>query len=283
MNPLNFAISLVVLSGLFHALWNICTKKSINKEAFLFSVQLTSLIVFAPICLPQIINGSFSTTALLLFAATAFIHGLYFVLLARLYTIADLSQTYPIIRGSSLIIIPLCGVIFLGEKVSLIGWTGIAIIIAGIVSISKIKLSRLNHQILILSLCVGVSIALYVLVDKMALKYVDPVTLNQIGTAGNIIILLPFILQNRIQNLKNEWSKNYKLILIGAFLAPSSYMIFLYAINTSPVSILAPIREIGTVFGAIIGVFFLKESNGRNRIISSIIITSGMILLGLFN
>jgi drug/metabolite transporter (DMT)-like permease len=49
------------------------------------------------------------------------------------------------------------------------------------------------------------------------------------------------------------------------------------------VSILAPIREFGTVFGSIIGVLFLKEKNGKNRIISSIIIFGGVLLLALSN
>ena len=266
------AITIVVLSGFLHSLWNVCTKKSLNKESFLFSVQFVSFIIFAPICLPKILEGNFSANAWFLFLASAAVHGFYFILLARLYTISDLSQSYPIIRGSSLFIIPLCGVMFLNESISIIGWIGIAII-----------LSRLNYKILVLALCVGLSIASYVIIDRFALKYIDPITLNQIGTAGNIVALLPIILHHKLRTFKQEWSLNYKAILIGAILAPSSYILFLWAIETAPVSILAPIREIGTVFGAIIGVFFLKERNGKSRIISSIIITVGMILLGLFN
>lgn len=279
----NFAILLVVTSGLFHALWNICTKKSINKEAFLFSVQLTSLIAFLPICLPLIMKGNFSNSALLIFACSALAHGFYFLLLARLYTISELSQSYPIIRGSSLLIIPLCGVIFLGEKISVIGWIGISIIICGIILISEIRLARLNNKTLLLSLGVGASIALYILIDKIALQYIDPVSLNQIGTLGNVIILAPIIFHHRLKTFKNEWKINYKLILIGAVLAPSSYMLFLWAIKMAPISVLAPLREIGTVFGAMIGVYFLKESNKKNRVMASVIITCGMLLLGFFH
>lgn len=282
-NTLNAAILLVTISGLLHALSNICTKKSINKEAFLFSTQLISLIIFLPICLPLIMKGNFSNFALLLFACSALAHGLYFLLLARLYTISELSQTYPIIRGSSLLIIPLFGVIFLNEKISAIGWIGISVIICGIIFISEIRLSRLNHKTLLLALGVGGSIALYILIDKMALQYIDPITLNQIGTLGNVVILAPIIFHHRLKTFKNELSKNYKLIIAGSLLAPSSYMLFLWAIKMAPISVLAPLREIGTVFGAMIGVYFLKESNGKNRIIASIIITCGILLLGFFH
>ena len=206
-------------------------------------------------------------------------HGSYFILLARLYTIGDLSQVYPIIRGSSLMIIPLFGAMFLGEHLSILGWMGIALIIIGIFCISELKLSDLNHKVLFLSLTVGASIALYIVVDRLALDHTDPLTLNQIGTVGNIFALLPIVLRGKAQNLKQEWKLNYKAILIGAILSPISYILFLVPLSMAPISTLAPIREFGTVFGAMIGVLFLKEPNGKNRIISSIIITGGMLFL----
>lgn len=46
-----------------------------------------------------------------------------------------------------------------------------------------------------------------------------------------------------------------------------------------PVSQLAPMREIGTVFGTLMGIFILQEPQGRNRIIASILITIGIIML----
>jgi uncharacterized membrane protein len=38
-------------------------------------------------------------------------------------------------------------------------------------------------------------------------------------------------------------------------------------------------REIGTVFGTLMGIFILQESQARNRIVASIIITVGVLLL----
>jgi drug/metabolite transporter (DMT)-like permease len=272
-------ISLVLLSGFFHALWNVLTKKSLHKESFLFSVQLLSFAAFFPIFFHNFLQINFTPTACALFLFSMLAHGFYFVILARLYTIGDLSQTYPIIRGSSLLIVPLFGVIILHEHLSWLGLIGVAMIISGIFTISEIKLSLLNRKIFSLSLLVGASIAAYVVIDRLALNHTDPITLNQIGTLGNILALLPFVLKEKSKNLRHEIKSNYKSILIGTFLAPASYMIFLYAISMAQISILAPMREIGTVFGAIIGIFFLHEPNAKSRIISSIIITVGVILL----
>ncbi|MBU6141253.1 MAG: EamA family transporter [Proteobacteria bacterium] len=273
--------SLVLLSGFFHALWNVCTKKSFHKESFLFSTQVVSFAVFFPLFFRGIVAVDFTPKISLLFLCSMLAHGFYFIILSRLYRVADLSQAYPIVRGTSLTIIPLFGVLVLEEHLSILGWLGIVIIIAGIFAISEIRLSRLNLKILVLALCVGVSVSVYVSIDRLALFHCDAVTLNQIATIGNILALLPFVLRERSKNLKFEWSKNYRMILVGSFLAPVSYMIFLFALNMAPISTLAPMREFGTVFGALIGVLFLKEPNGRNRIFSSITITVGVILLSL--
>lgn len=45
-------------------------------------------------------------------------------------------------------------------------------------------------------------------------------------------------------------------------MAPGGYLLFLLALTMADVAVLAPIREIGTAFGAILGVWLLKESRG---------------------
>jgi drug/metabolite transporter (DMT)-like permease len=65
----------------------------------------------------------------------------------------------------------------------------------------------------------------------------------------------------------------------GGVLAPGGYILFLKALQLMPVSQLAPMREIGTVFGTFFGVFLLNEPQGRNRIIASVVITAGIFLL----
>jgi uncharacterized membrane protein len=51
------------------------------------------------------------------------------------------------------------------------------------------------------------------------------------------------------------------------------------ALEIMPVSQLAPMREIGTVFGTILGIFLLKEPQGLSRISAAVLITLGIILL----
>lgn len=80
--------------------------------------------------------------------------------------------------------------------------------------------------------------------------------------------------------LKEEWKVNWKIILLGALFVPGAYALFLYAMQLAQVAQLAPLREISIVFGAILGMLFLKETQGKRRIVSSLIIVLGITVLG---
>jgi len=197
-------------------------------------------------------------------------------LLAKTYSLGDLSQAYPIMRGISPLLVPLLAVLLLNEHLLPIGWLGIACIVMGIVLVGGIKKKAFNKTMLY-AIGVGILITGYTLVDKLALKYVSPFTLNEFTNIGNFLVLTWIALHSGA--IRREWKLNWRTIILGGILAPGGYILFLKALELMPVSQLAPIREIGTVFGTLFGVFLLKEPQGTSRIIASIIITFGIILL----
>ena len=54
----------------------------------------------------------------------------------------------------------------------------------------------------------------------------------------------------------------------------------LYAMSIAQVSYILALRQISVVLGALMGVVFLGESYGRVRIIGSLIIFTGVFILG---
>jgi drug/metabolite transporter (DMT)-like permease len=82
--------------------------------------------------------------------------------------------------------------------------------------------------------------------------------------------------------VRAEWKLNRRNILLVGIFAPGGYLLFLFALSLAPVSHMAPMREIGTVFGSIFGIRLLRESGGVRRIVGGILITAGVISLGLF-
>ncbi len=271
-------ICLVLISGFFHALWNVAAKKSRNKTAFLFSIQCLSLTAFFPFIWTELSHFSWQWQAAGLFALSSLIHGLYFLVLSRAYSIGQISQVYPIARGTACLAAPFFGVFLLNEHLTPIGWLGIIFIVTGILTLGNFRLKQAIHGHVQLAMMMGLTISAYILVDKLALNYGSPLFINWIGTIGNIIIMTFFL--KRRSTLLREWTVNWKLILIGAVLAPLSYILFLWAAQLGQMAQLSPIREIGTVFGVGIGVIFLKESQGKQRFWASCAVMLGILLLG---
>ncbi|MFD2332797.1 EamA family transporter [Cohnella sp. GCM10020058] len=276
------AVACVLGSGFLHAVWNLFTKKSQDKNAFLWYCQLVALIVFLPWTLQEWAGGALLGIGGLAVAGSMALHGLYVRLLASVYEAGDLSQTYPIMRGTSPLLVPLAGILLLHEELSAIGWLGVAAIVAGILGLSNVRLVRGTKfgKAPLLAFAVGVTISAYIVVDKVALNYIPAVMLNEATNVGNLVALT--WVAWRSGHMTAELKANWKTILLGGILAPGAYILFLSALALASVTQLAPMREIGTVFGAALGLWLLKEKQGIRRLATSLLITSGVIVLGIW-
>ena len=106
-----------------------------------------------------------------------------------------------------------------------------------------------------------------------------PLVLIEATNIGNALVLLPAVL--RSGRVKPEVRRHKWRMLLGGIRMPSGYLLFLFALSLAPVAVLAPMREIGTVFGAALGIAVLKEKGGARRRLSSCLITAGVIALGI--
>ncbi|HTG71069.1 MAG TPA: DMT family transporter [Candidatus Udaeobacter sp.] len=277
------AFLLVLSSGFLHSIWNLYTKKSINKNVFLWFCQLVAILILMPWAIMEWGNTSIQSTGWWVILLSIFLHGLYTILLAAAYSVGDLSQVYPIMRGTSPLLVPLLGVTLLNEKLTLLGWIGVVSIVAGIALLSNIKFKRSESSSLkapLLALAVGICITSYIVVDKIALNYVSAVVLNEITTIGNLLALSWAAFKSG--GMQKELKINWKFMLLCGLIAPGGYLLFLFALTLGPVAQLAPMREIGTVFGALMGIFILRETQGARRLFSSLLITLGVIILGVW-
>lgn len=280
------AVLLVLGSGFLHSLWNLYTKKSIDKNVFLWFCQLVAVVLFLPWAIIEWDGSRLSGEGLVMVLASMALHGLYVVLLAAAYSAGDLSQVYPIMRGTSPLLVPLLAVTLLGQSLSAAGWAGVGLIVVGIAWLSNIKLGKATARAPapwkapLLALAVGVCIAGYIVVDAAALDYVPAVVLNEATNIGNLLALSWAAL--RSGGMRKELRANGKVILLGGVIAPGGYLLFLFALSIAPVAQLAPMREIGTVFGTILGILILREQQGARRIAASLLITLGVIIIGVW-
>ncbi|WP_449290081.1 SMR family transporter [Paenibacillus chungangensis] len=275
------AVILVLCSGVTHAVWNLYTKSSSNKNVFLWLIHVLGIVLFLPFLIHDIWQGV-PLQGYLFMAMTFLFQMSYAFFLPKAYERADMSQAYPIMRGIAALLVPILGVWLFGERLTLIGWLGVAAIVIGLFAIGG--LWRLPWRSFFTSywpiLGVGASITCYTLTDKMLLQHISPLSLIALSNVGFSLMLLRSALASR--EIAAAWKRQWGKIVIGTFLAPGSYILFLFAMTLGPVSQLAPIREISTVVGTLFGIWLLKEADGIRRVSFAGLITAGIIAIGIW-
>lgn len=265
-----------------NATWNLFTKRSLNKTAFLWSIHAVAAVLYMPTFVHELATREISATGYALIALSMGFQGAYLYLLGKAYTIGDLSQVYPITRGTGAMLVPLLSVLFLGERLPWYAWIGLALLLAGIAALSARGSHAANSppvtpRLLAIAFAIGLCITGYTLTDKLTLAHISPLALIQVSHLGYMLTLTGGAV--RSGRLKAEWLANWRTILLGSIMAPGSYLLFLFALDLAQVAQLAPIREIGIVFGTLFGILLLKEKQGARRIVASVLIVAGVILI----
>ncbi|WP_197997844.1 DMT family transporter [Paenibacillus sp. CFBP 13594] len=280
-------IMLVLASGMAHAVWSMFTKRSLNKSVFLWSIMMIPTVILLPVLIMELAREPLSIAAYALLILSMGLQALYSWLLSQTYELGDLSQIYPIMRGTSTLLVPLIGVTFLGETLSLYGWIGIACMLGGFTVLSGVGSRdvttgsrRTGLKPVLMALCVGLCTTSYVFVDKLNLEHISPLSLLEVTNIGFVAGLTPALLASR--QLRQEWKVNRSTIMLGALLNPGSYLLFLFALQQAPMARLGPLREVGTIFAAFLGILLLKEQQGKKRILCSIVIFVGILLIGMW-
>ncbi|AIQ60498.1 DMT family transporter [Paenibacillus borealis] len=282
-------ILLVLASGMCHAVWSMFTKRSRDKSIFLWSIMMISTILLLPVLITELWTRPLAAGAYALLLLSVALQALYSWLLSRTYEMGDLSQIYPVMRGTSTLLIPLIGVLFLGESLSVYGWTGIAFMLGGFAVLSGLgsrgsststASRKPGYTPVLMALCVGLCTTCYVFVDKLNLQHMSPLALLEVTNIGFVAGLTPAVLKSR--KLLEEWRSNKFTILLGSVLNPGSYLLFLFALQQAPLAHISPLREIGTIFATFLGILLLKEQQGLRRMVCSVVIFGGILLVGVW-
>ena len=288
------AFALVILAGLIHALWNIAAKKAAGDARFAFFTAAVMGVVWAPLGLwlgwQQV--PAWGVLEWVLVGASGVIHVVYYVVLLRGYRKADLTVVYPLARGSGPLLSSMVAIGLLGEKISTLGLLGIVGVVLGVFLIAGgpglmrkthdpeargLVLKGMRHGLL-----TGVFIASYTLVDGYAVKVVlmSPILVDYFGNFVRLLFLAPVVLRDRL-TAAALWKVQWKYALLVGAISPVSYVLVLYAMQSAPLSHVAPAREVSMLFAALIGGHLLGEGDRLVRIVGAAMIGGGVIALGL--
>jgi uncharacterized membrane protein len=129
-------------------------------------------------------------------------------------------------------------------------------------------------------LVTGLLIGAYTLWDKAGLSVgmLAPLVLYYGSTLTRALLLAP-AMRGRATQLGMEW-RDHKLELFGvAVLGTLSYLLVLIALGFSPVSYVAPAREISILLGAVMGARLLAEGDALRRVLASGAMVVGVVAL----
>lgn len=94
-------------------------------------------------------------------------------------------------------------------------------------------------------------------------------------TIGQVLLLAPLVV-SRGGELANELKTQFWRILAVAILCPLSYVLVLTAMVFTPVSYVAPAREVSILIGTAMGTRFLAEENAKARLAAAAFIVLGV-------
>lgn len=278
---------IVLLAGLLHALWNIVAKKAGGDVRFACFSAGVGIVIWAPlgIWLGWDVVPQWDIWAWSFVVGSALLRILYFVVLLRGYRLADLTVVYPLARGTGPLLSSLAAIFWLGEAVSIFGIFGIACVIGGVFLIAggpSLTRARLRSAGLRYGLLTGVLIACYTVVDGYAVKVLllSPFLMHYVENVVRGVLLMPVVLRDR-PAARVLWRQQWKYALLVGTITPVSYVLVLYALQTAPLSLVAPAREVSMLFAALIGGHLLGEGDRWLRVMGALLIACGVVMLGL--
>jgi len=271
------AIFLVLCAAFLHALWNAAVKGAPDKVVMLGLVSAGHAIP-AAFLLPFF--GLPVAQAFPFVVASTLIHWLYYWFLGSSYKYVDFSIAYPIARGISPVLVALGAMIWAHEYLALWTWLGILCISIGIgILIFTQPFNRAGVIGFAFAIATGLMIAAYSIVDGIGIRNSE----NPIGYilclfVAEILVTL-FVVSTRWQRVVALPQRYIWIGLAGGIISGLAYGLVLYVKFTSPLGVVSALRECSVIFAAMIGVYWFGEGAKFHRLVASVVVASGILVL----
>jgi len=291
LTPLS--IILVLISALIHSSWNFFTKKGNFPVEFFFWVSLWGIILYLPFFIGFGVLPAFLLEVPVEIWGKVIFSGIfeavYFVCLIKAYQVGDLSFIYPISRSAPLFT-QVWAVAFIGETLSGLGSGGIGLVMVGLFVISMkdfrfppsiTAFGSVNVRAFFLAISAALASSIYSVIDKAAVVMIHPIYYLWLINLSMCLFIALYLLFRKETPLGKVWSKSKKEILLVSLLQNGAYLLILMAMTTSKVSYVVAFRQAGALFGALMGIILLKERQWKTRLTGVLILTIGLVLIGL--
>jgi len=269
----------VIGAALLHAAWNALVKgggdKTLSMGAVVIGHAPLALLLLSFVPAPD-------PTSLPYLAGGLALHFGYQLFLLKSYEIGDLTQVYPIARGSAPLIVALVSVAFLGAALTGLELLAIAVIGAGIVSLGLVRRAdgQVDRNAAILALITGMFIAAYSLVDGLGARIAGTALGFYCWLAiGNGLLMALYLALRAPATLRAVPRSGLRILLFGGTASFVAYAVVTWAFTQAPIALVTALRETSIVFALLIGVFVLKERLNLLKVASTMATLLGAVLL----
>lgn len=271
------ALGLVLLSALCHASWNFLLKKSGGGSGLITAASIASLAIYAPVVAASLWWQGYDLQPIHvgLMLGSGLVHTAYFLLLDRAYRSGgDLSIVYPLARATGPLLTVAVAILVLGERPGPVALGG-----AVLIGISALLLTgnpfawhrSEARKAVGFALLTGFTIAVYTIWDKASVAaWLIPPLLYDWGTnVFRVLVLVPYTRRRAPGSIGLAWRERRGAVMLIGLLAPLGYILVLFAMVFTPVSLVAPAREVSILFAALMGAHFLREGDLGRRVVAA--------------
>ncbi|HVX45398.1 MAG TPA: EamA family transporter [Mycobacteriales bacterium] len=269
----------VLCAALLHASWN-AIAHSIKDRLIGFALLGFTALVLAAVAAPFLPVPAGPAWPLLI--ASAATHVGYNLFLMQSYRLGEFNQVYPLARGTSPWLVALIATFAVGEDLPTTHLIGVLVVSAGLASLvfAGGRPGRAELPALAAAVCTGIFIAGYTVLDGVGVR--------RSGTAAGYTAWL-FLLDGLPVLIIAGLARGRDLISVGrthlrdaaaaGILSVGAYGLVLWAQTRGQLASIAALREASIIFGAIIGAAFFHERFGRPRVIATVVVVAGIVLL----
>ena len=287
MSPL--ALGLVLIAAFTHATWNYAAKRAGGGLPFVWVSSTIALGLYLVVGTAYWLwrQPVLPAGVWWIVAGSGLLKTAYSLLLQRAYRHGEFSLVYPLTRGTAPLLATIAAMAVFGERPTPLALAGGGIIVASIFYLTGgpalLHTDRAHlRQGVWLGLACGTCVAIYTVWDQRAVSHLQlPPVLYDGGTQLVLFsVLTPFAWARRGE-VAEAWRDHRGKAAVVGLLSPVAYVLILTAMSFTPVSYIAPAREISIVIGAFFGAKLLKETDAPRRLLAAGGMVAGIIALAL--
>jgi drug/metabolite transporter (DMT)-like permease len=280
------AVVFVLFAAFLHAFWNLLSKRLGDDARGLGYPWLLSVIsaaLYAPVgvLVAWQAGGGAIARSFGWMIGTALLHVVYLLALQRGYRTGDFSVVYPVARGIGPLLSTAGAILLLGERPTTVAIAGAVLVASGILLVAGVGGTRFGRAGIGWAALTGLTIGAYTLWDTAGVRRLAiPVLLyDWMGHVVRAMLLTAGGARMFRHEVRPRWRAPQGTLLLIGLLSPLAYIFVLMAVRISPVSQVAPLREVGILVGAWLGVRVLDERERKRRLIAAVLVCAGVLFL----